>query len=110
VAILYRSAVSVQKHLWLQTGRRPEKKALLSSLTGWLAYTLSWSNQQFDSLNQGKQFPFVYDRRHTLYLSVGYEINKHWQISANFLYASGSAFSLFKEAALIPGISYYLKF
>ncbi len=71
-------------------------------LTGWLAYTLSWSNQQFDSLNQGKQFPFVYDRRHTLYLSVGYEINKHWQISANFLYASGSAFSLFKEAAHNP--------
>ena len=71
-------------------------------LTGWLAYTLSYSNQQFDSLNLGKEFPFAYDRRHSVYLSVGYEINKHWQISANFLYASGSAFSLFRDVARNP--------
>jgi hypothetical protein len=68
-------------------------------LTGWLAYTLSYSKQQFDSLNLGKQFPFANDRRHSLYLSVGYAINKHWQISSNFIFASGSAFSLFKDAA-----------
>jgi hypothetical protein len=71
-------------------------------LTGWLAYTLSYTTQQFDSLNLGKQFPFAYDRRHSVYLSVGYEINKHWQISANFLYASGSSFNLFKEGARNP--------
>jgi hypothetical protein len=71
-------------------------------LTGWLAYTLSYSKQQFDSLNLGKEFPFAYDRRHSVYLSVGYEINKHWQISANFLYASGSAFNLFREGARDP--------
>jgi hypothetical protein len=71
-------------------------------LTGWLAYTLSWTNQQFDSLNLGKQFPFAYDRRHNVYLSVGYDINKHWQVSANFLYASGSAFSLFRDVARNP--------
>jgi hypothetical protein len=71
-------------------------------LTGWLAYTLSYSYQQFDSLNLGKQFPFTYDRRHSVYLSVGYEISKHWQISANFLYASGNAFSLFRDVARNP--------
>jgi hypothetical protein len=71
-------------------------------LTGWLAYTLSYSKQQFDSLNLGKEFPFAYDRRHSVYLSVGYEINTHWQISANFLYASGNAFSLFREVARNP--------
>jgi hypothetical protein len=71
-------------------------------LTGWLAYTLSYANQQFDSLNLGKQFPFAYDRRHSLYLSVAYDIGRHWQISANFLYASGSAFSLFRDPARNP--------
>ncbi len=71
-------------------------------LTGWLAYTLSYSNQQFDSLNLGKQFPFVGDRRHSLYLSLSYAIHKHWQISSNFIFASGSAFSLFKDIAQNP--------
>jgi hypothetical protein len=71
-------------------------------LTGWLAYTLSYSEQQFDSLNLGRQFPFAYDRRHSLYLSVGYDINEHWQVSANFLYASGSNFSLFRDVARNP--------
>jgi hypothetical protein len=71
-------------------------------LTGWLAYTLSYATQQFDSLNLGKEFPFAYDRRHSLYLSVGYDISKHWQVSANFLYASGSSFSLFRDVARNP--------
>jgi hypothetical protein len=71
-------------------------------LTGWLAYTLSYSNQRFDSLNLGNQFPFAGDRRHSLYLSVSYAINKHWQISSNFLFASGSAFTLFKDVARRP--------
>ena len=66
-------------------------------LTGWLAYTLSYSNQKFDSLNLGKQFPFANDRRHSLYLSLSYALNKHWQVSSNFLLTSGSAFTLFKN-------------
>jgi hypothetical protein len=71
-------------------------------LTGWLSYTLSYSNQRFDSLNLGRQFPFANDRRHSLYLSFSYVINKHWQIASNFLFASGSAFTLFKEVAKNP--------
>ncbi len=71
-------------------------------LTGWLAYTLSYSYQQFDSLNLGRQFPFANDRRHSLYLSLSYAISKHWQVSSNFLYTSGSAFSLFADATSNP--------
>lgn len=66
-------------------------------LTGWLAYTLSYSNQKFDSLNLGRQFPFANDRRHSLYLSVSYAVSQHWEISSNFLLTSGSAFSLFEN-------------
>ncbi len=71
-------------------------------LTGWLAYTLSFSKQQFDSLNRGKEFPFINDRRHSLYLSMSYAISPHWQISSNFIFTSGNAFSLFKEIAANP--------
>ena len=60
---------------------------------------MSYSYQQFDSLNLGHQFPFANDRRHSLYLSVSYAFNKHWVISSNFLLTSGSAFTLFKSAS-----------
>jgi hypothetical protein len=35
-------------------------------LTGWISYTLSKTDQQFDDLNFGEVFPFKYDRRHVL--------------------------------------------
>ena len=30
--------------------------------TGWLGYTLAWSNRRFADLNQGQIFPYKYDR------------------------------------------------
>jgi hypothetical protein len=71
-------------------------------LTGWLAYTLSKTYQQFDSLNLGKAFPFTGDRRHSLSVSANFAINEHWRISSNFIFASGSAFTLFKEVPNSP--------
>jgi uncharacterized membrane protein YgcG len=63
-------------------------------VSGWLSYTYAFAYQQFDSLNLGKQFPFSNDRRHSLYILGSYAINDHWEISSNFLYTSGRAFTL----------------
>jgi hypothetical protein len=63
-------------------------------LTGWIAYTLSWTNQTFKDLNFGEQFPFKYDRRHVLSLTSSYELTKKWQLSAIFTYSSGVPFTL----------------
>jgi hypothetical protein len=73
--------------------------------TGWLAYTLAWAYQQFDSLNEGQTFPFAYDRRNMLDLSTAYAITGHWKVAANFLLASGRAFSLSPDSSFIlnPG-------
>ena len=71
-------------------------------LTGWLAYTLSYSYQQFDSLNIGNPFPSANDRRHSLYVSANYALNHHWDISSNFVLASGSTFTLFKNGSSWP--------
>jgi hypothetical protein len=68
-------------------------------LTGWLAYTFSYANQQFDSLNLGKPFPFANDRRHCLYISAAYAINQHWVASSNLIITSGSAFTLKKNVS-----------
>lgn len=71
--------------------------------TGWLAYTLAYAYQQFDSLNEGQTFPFAYDRRHMLEISTAFAITSHWKVAANFLLASGRAFSLSPDSAFIPG-------
>ena len=43
--------------------------------TGWIGYTLSWSNRQFDSLNFGDPYPYIYDRRHDIGLAVTHKFN-----------------------------------
>lgn len=62
--------------------------------TGSLAYSLAYARQRFDSLNLGQSFPYAFDRRHLLDVSSGYALTGHWRISANFVVASGRAFTL----------------
>ncbi|MBK8712993.1 MAG: TonB-dependent receptor [Niastella sp.] len=69
-------------------------KKNVGKFTGWLSYTLSWTNQKFDSLNLGKQFPFTYDKRHNLSIVGTYDLNKRWTISGAFVFTSGGAFTL----------------
>ncbi len=69
-------------------------------LTGWASYTLSKTEQTFKDLNFGKTFPFAYDRRHNLSLAASYELTKRWTVSADFVFYTGSAFTL--PAGRIP--------
>ena len=63
-------------------------------LTGWIAYTLSKSNQKFDDLNFGKQFPFKYDRRHVLSITGSYELTERWNLNMVFSFSSGNVFTV----------------
>ena len=71
--------------------------------TGWLAYTLAYAYEQFDSLNEGQRFPFAYDRRQMLDISAAYSFAPHWKVAANLLLASGRAFSLSPDSTFVPG-------
>jgi len=68
--------------------------------TGWISYTLSWAWRKFDSINAGKPFLAEYDRRNDLNIVNMYEINKHWKVSATFVFATG-------QRTTLP-VSYYL--
>ena len=61
---------------------------------GWISYTLSWTNQQFDALNFGKPFPFKYDRRHDLSVVGIYNLTPQWSLSADFVFTTGNAITL----------------
>lgn len=62
--------------------------------TGMVGYTLSWTNRQFDNLNNGKWFAYKYDRRHDVKIAVVHDISKRIQISADWVYGTGVATTL----------------
>ena len=69
-----------------------EKKE--GKLTGWIGYTLSWTQMQFDSLNFGKKFYARYDRRHDISLVAIYKFNNHITLSGTWVYGTGNAVTL----------------
>lgn len=62
--------------------------------TGWLGYTLSWSNRRFAELNQGRLYPYRYDRRHNLSVVVIHEFTPRVRLSGTFVYGTGNAITL----------------
>jgi hypothetical protein len=78
-------------------------KKNIGKLTGWISYTLSFTNQKFDSLNFGKKFPFAYDRRHNFSAVCTYDADKRWTFSAAFIFTSGGAFTIPTGRAAVYG-------
>ncbi|MEL7119410.1 MAG: TonB-dependent receptor [Bacteroidota bacterium] len=63
-------------------------------LTGWASYTLSWTDRQFDQVNNGEVFPFKFDRRHNGSIALLYKASEKLSLSANWTFSTGLAFSL----------------
>jgi len=66
--------------------------------TGWIGYTLSWTQLQFDELNFGKKYYARYDRRHDISLVGIYTINEKITLSATWVYGTGNAITLPKAS------------
>jgi hypothetical protein len=63
-------------------------------LTGWIGYTLSRAERTFPELNQGKPYPYRYDRTHDLSVVINYPLGKKWEASAVFVYGTGNAMTI----------------
>ncbi|MFY7670253.1 TonB-dependent receptor [Tenacibaculum sp. MEBiC06402] len=65
-------------------------------LTGWIAYTLSKSEQRTlggaaggPGLNNGDWYNTPFDRTHDLSVTGNYELNEKWSFNANFVFQTG---------------------
>lgn len=65
-----------------------------NKLSWQLAYSLSWSWRHFESINDGKEFPYKYDRRHTLNFGSTVIITPHMDASALWTFATGDVYTL----------------
>lgn len=61
---------------------------------GWIGYTLAWADRQFPTVNQGKKFPYKYDRRHDVEIVLTQRLGKRWELSAQWQYSTGAPLSL----------------
>ncbi|TGE23384.1 TonB-dependent receptor [Hymenobacter metallicola] len=62
--------------------------------TGWIGYTLAWSNRKFAELNQGRLYPYKYDRRHDATLVVVHKFSPTFTLSGTWVYGTGNATTL----------------
>lgn len=62
--------------------------------SGWIGYTLSWSNRQFENLNFGKPFPYRYDRRHDIGIAISHKLNQKIDFGLVYVFGTGNAVSL----------------
>lgn len=70
----------------------------VGKLTGWVGYTWSHTDRQFDRegmvLNEGKPFPAKYDRRHDVSIVLTYKFNDRFDLSLTWVYSTGNAATL----------------
>lgn len=78
-------------------------KKRTGALTGWIGYTLSWTNRVFPDINNGNPFPAKYDRRHDLSVVAIYQLSDRWSLSGTFVYGTGNAFTLPESWYFIEG-------
>ena len=78
-----------------------EKKT--GATTGWIGYTLAWSDRVFPNgvINGGEPFPYRYDRRHNLSVVMNHKFNEKLSLSATWTFASGGTMTIPERQTLI---------
>jgi outer membrane receptor for ferrienterochelin and colicin len=77
-------------------------------ITGLISYTLSWSQRRFANINQGKVFPYKYDRRHEAKMAMVWQPSKRFEMSCDWIFSTGNAISLPTEQYYNPSNGTYV--
>ncbi|MBQ5541127.1 MAG: TonB-dependent receptor [Bacteroidales bacterium] len=86
-------------------------KKVSGKATGWISYTLSKSDRDFDAhsgVNNGDPFPFTYDRRHNIGIVYNQKFSDRIDLDATWTYYSGShaTVSTSRETVILPENKY----
>jgi len=60
-------------------------------ISGWIGYTLSRTDEQFATINNGQPFPARQDRTHDISIVFIYDYASTWNFSATWVYNTGNA-------------------
>ena len=75
----------------------------LGKTTGWLSYTLSKSDRQFakGGINNGERFPYKYDRRHNINLTINHKFSERIDIGASWVFYTGGTSTIPEEKTAV---------
>ncbi len=73
------------------------------NLKGYISYTLSKNRRIFAAINNGRDFPFKYDRNHEITVVPNFLLNKRWDLTTLFTFSTGNAFTMPLSRYLISG-------
>ena len=76
-------------------------------LTGWISYTLSWSENKIDGINDGHWYTASNDRRHDLAIVGMYHLSPTWDLAATWRYNTGQALTAPSAKYDIDGTTFY---
>lgn len=75
----------------------------IGKATGWLAYTLAKSDRKFaeDGINNGRRYPYRYDRRHHISAIMNYKFSEKIDVGASWEFYTGGTTTLSEEKTSI---------
>ncbi len=76
-------------------------------LTGWVSYTLAWSENKIEGINGGDWYTASNDRRHDLAIVAMYQLSPTWDLSATWRYNTGQALTAPSAKYDIDGMTFY---
>ena len=76
-------------------------------LTGWISYTLSWSENKIEGINGGRWYTASNDRRHDLAIVGMYQLSPSWELAATWRYNTGQALTAPSSKYDIDGTTFY---
>lgn len=66
-------------------------KKNVGDLSGWISYTWSKTERQFEGIDSGDAYPANWDRTHDVSLVGIYKLNEKWTFSGSFVFRTGEA-------------------
>ena len=73
----------------------------IGRITGWIGYTWMKNYRIFENINNGKEYPYKYDRRHDFSIVINHKLKENIDLSLTWVYGTGQALTL-------PIAKYYL--
>lgn len=78
-------------------------KKRLGKFTGWIGYTLSKTEKQFEDINQGEWFSARQDRTNDVSIIGSYQITEKLSVSATWVYYTGDAVTMPSGVYIVDG-------
>lgn len=69
----------------------------LGRISGWIGYTLSWANRQFDEIGSGEKYPYRYDSRHDISIVTTIKLSDKTDFGAAWVFRTGYPFTMEDE-------------